>query len=102
MARELNRHISIAASFGGMCAGALSVLADLFGMTRAPLMLLLICCLLLQVLLAQDMAFWLLSHLCTDMLENDTYVAMFEPRPIWHCVTTYCTLYKPVSVYICA
>lgn len=44
MARELNRHISIAASFGGMCAGALSVLADLFGMTRAPLMLLLICC----------------------------------------------------------
>ncbi|KAL5473353.1 hypothetical protein EMCRGX_G027828 [Ephydatia muelleri] len=31
VARELNRHISIAASFGGMCAGALSVLADLFG-----------------------------------------------------------------------
>ena len=31
MVRDLNRHISIAASFGGMCAGALSLMADLFG-----------------------------------------------------------------------
>lgn len=34
MVRDLNQHISIAASFGGMCAGALSVLADVFGMAE--------------------------------------------------------------------
>ena len=29
--QELNRYIPVAAAFGGMCIGALTIIADLFG-----------------------------------------------------------------------
>jgi preprotein translocase subunit SecY len=35
MVHELNRYIPTAAAFGGLCIGALSVLADFMGMDRA-------------------------------------------------------------------
>ena len=31
LVQELNRYIPIAAAFGGMCIGALTIVADLFG-----------------------------------------------------------------------
>ena len=35
MVHELNRYIPTAAAFGGLCIGALSVLADFLGMLAA-------------------------------------------------------------------
>lgn len=34
MVHELNRYIPTAAAFGGLCIGALSVMADFLGMSR--------------------------------------------------------------------
>lgn len=37
MIHELNRYIPTAAAFGGLCIGALSVLADFLGKCKIPL-----------------------------------------------------------------